>query len=295
MQTVSEIDNLSPGGGSLMMAWQLKGKRVLLVGGGEVGASRIGHLLGADAHITLLCPERGLFSATKDYIAKYPQRITYFDRRFTGPAELHKMDLVLTAIDNPVASRDIADLCRQAKIPVNTADVPELCDFYFGAHIRDGPLQIMISSNGNGPRISALIKEKVQASLGGSEGLAISKIGQLRAELKQRVPEIGGPVGRKRMRWMSKICNDWPMIDFTLLDDAMIQKILDEGWEKDRVPTFEEVCEKPKPSVVETTSSGPTEGVVRKANLFGSNLLIPVANFVAGAVFMVAVMLARQR
>ncbi|KAJ3732280.1 siroheme synthase [Lentinula guzmanii] len=292
MQTVSEIDDLSPGGGSLMIAWQLKGKRVLLVGGGEVGASRIGHLLRADAHITLLSPEKGLVPTTKDYIAKYPQRITYYGRSFTGPAELHKMDLVLTAIDSPAASREIAGLCRQAKIPVNAADIPELCDFYFGAQIRDGPLQIMISSNGNGPRISALIKERVQASLGGYEGLALSKIGMLRAELKKRVPDIGGAVGRKRMKWMSKICNDWPLIDFTLLDDAMIHKLLDEGWEKNRVPTFEEVCEKPKPSVVQATSSS-TSGEVSKTSR--SNFLIPIANFLAGAVFMAAVMLARRR
>ncbi|KAJ3934480.1 MAG: siroheme synthase [Lentinula lateritia] len=284
MQT--EIDKLAPSGGSLMIAWQLKGKRALLVGGGEVGASRIGHLLGADAHITLLCPEKGLHPTTKDYIAKYPNRIAYYDRRFTGPAELHKMDIVLTAIDSPATSREIVDLCRQAKIPVNAADIPELCDFYFGAHIRDGPLQIMISSNGNGPRISALMKEKVQASLDGYEGLALSKIGQLRAELKERVPEIGGPLGRKRMKWMSKICNEWPLIDFTLLDSAMIQKLLDEGWEKDRVPTFTEVCSKPRPLGVEDSS---------KEHRFGSSLLIPIAHFVAGAALMAAVILARQR
>ncbi|KAJ3725824.1 putative NAD(P)-binding-domain-containing protein [Lentinula raphanica] len=290
MQSVSEIDHLSPGGGSLMIAWQLKGKRVLLVGGGEVAASRIGHLLGADAHITILSPEKGLVSATKDYIAKYPQRITYYDRRFTGPAELHKMDLVLTAIDSPVASREIVELCRQAKIPVNAADIPELCDFYFGAQIRDGPLQIMISSNGNGPRISALIKERVQASLGGYEGLAIAKIGQLRAELKERVPEIGGAVGRRRMKWMSRICNDWPLIDFTALDDTTRQKLLDVGWEQDRVPTFAEVCEKPKPSVTRTPNQGGMSSSKTR-----SSLLIPIANFVAGAVFMAAVLLARQR
>ena len=36
-------------GGSLLIAWQLKGKKVVLVGGGEVAAGRIVNLLNADA------------------------------------------------------------------------------------------------------------------------------------------------------------------------------------------------------------------------------------------------------
>ncbi|KIK57699.1 hypothetical protein GYMLUDRAFT_228732 [Collybiopsis luxurians FD-317 M1] len=293
MQT-QPVDSPSPSGGSLMIAWQLKDKRVLLVGGGEVASQRVEHLLGADAHITILCPEKGLCPATKMYIDNHPQRISYYDRRFTGPAELHKMDLVLTAIDSPAASREIVELCRKAKIPVNAADIPDLCDFYFGAQIRDGPLQILISSNGNGPRIAALIKDKVRASLEGHEGLAISKIGQLRSQLKGRVPEIGGATGRKRMKWMSRICNEWRLKDFIALDDDMIQKLLDEGWEKNRVPTFEEVSSgKPSPSSLDSPGSDKVQPP--NSHLFGSNLLLPLANFVAGAVVMAAIMLARQR
>ncbi|KAE9409577.1 siroheme synthase [Gymnopus androsaceus JB14] len=288
MQTAS--NNLANGGGSLMVAWQLKDKKVLLVGGGEVAYGRVESLLGTDAHITILCPEKGLHPTTKQYIENYPERIAYFDRRFTGPAELHKMDLVLTAIDNPSSSKDIVEHCRKAKIPVNAADIPELCDFYFGAQIRDGPLQIMISSNGNGPRVSSLMKQKILASLEGYEGLAMSKIGLLRVRLKERVPGVGGSVGRKRMKWMTRMCNQWSLKEFTLLDDAMIQKLLDEGWERDRVPTFEEVSGRPSTSV-ETVHSEST----LKSSLSGSNLFVPIANFVAGAVFMAAVFLVRRR
>ena len=49
----------TPGGG-LCVAWQVRGKPVLLVGGGEVAASRIVHLKHADAHITVLAPQDAL-------------------------------------------------------------------------------------------------------------------------------------------------------------------------------------------------------------------------------------------
>ncbi|KAG7092540.1 hypothetical protein E1B28_008890 [Marasmius oreades] len=254
----------SVGGGSLMIAWQLKNKTVLIVGGGEVASQRIESILGTDARMIVLCPQKGLHQRTKDLVEHYPERITYYDRRFTGPAELHKIDLVLTAVDDPQRSRDIVELCRQAKIPVNAADIPDLCDFFFGSQIRDGPLQVIVSTNGNGPRLSNLIRKKLEAGLSGYEGEAIKKIGQLRAQLKERAPGIGGVIGRKRMQWMTKLCNSWEMVDFTQLNDSMIQNLLDEGWEKDRVPTIEALGGKPTsmPSTVSSTHSATPSSIV---------------------------------
>ncbi|KAF7294838.1 hypothetical protein MIND_01021700 [Mycena indigotica] len=209
---------LSQTGGSLLIAWQLKDKNVLIVGGGELLS-------------------KAYIPAQKSSSTSTPSRITYYDRRFSGPAEIHKMDMVLTALDDANRSREICEMCRKARIAVNAADIPDLCDFYFGAQIRDGPLQIMISTNGNGPRMAALMKKKIQAALSGSEGEAIDRVGVLRAQLKERSPGVGGPLGRRRMKWMSEVCNTWEIDDLTKLDDAAITKLLDEGWEKNTVPS----------------------------------------------------------
>ena len=230
------------GGGSLLIAWQLKDKNVLIVGGGEVAAQRLESILTADANITLLSPEKGLHPLTKRIITLRQDRITHHDRKFQEPGELDNMDMVLTAIDDNELSHRIVMICRERHIPVNAADIPNLCDFYFGAQIRDGPLQIMISTNGNGPRMAALIKARLQTGLSGFEGEAIVKVGQLRNKLKERAPEVGGPLGRERMKWMTNLCNQWEMEDFTLLDEVMMDNLLDEGWEKGRrVPTVQEV------------------------------------------------------
>ncbi|CAK5277653.1 unnamed protein product [Mycena citricolor] len=226
------------GGGSFLIAWQLKDKQVLIVGGGEVASQRIESILAADAFITVLSPAKGVHVRTRQFIDAYPARITYYDRRFSGPAEIHKMDMVLTALDDVNRSRDICEMCREAKVPVNAADIPDLCDFYFGAQIRDGPLQIMISTNGNGPRMAALMKKKIGEALSGKEGEAIEKVGILRARLKDRAPGVGGLLGRKRMKWMSEVCNTWDIDDLTELDDALIARLLDQGWDKSVVPTL---------------------------------------------------------
>ncbi|KAF8969817.1 siroheme synthase [Flammula alnicola] len=266
----SRIKNL--GGGSLLIAWQLKGKRVLIVGGGEVASQRIESILTADAYITVLSPAKGLHPRTKRFIELRNDRITFHDRHFQGQEELDDKDMVLTALDDNELSRRIAEMSRERRIPVNAADIPDLCDFYFGAQIRDGPLQIMISTNGNGPRMASLIKTRLQAGLSGAEGEAIIKVGQLRNKLKERAPGVGGQLGRERMKWMTSLCNTWEMEDFTLLDEAMIDKLLDEGWNTGkRVPKADEMGihrTKTKPS--STSSAIP--------------ILLPTIAFVAGAI-----------
>lgn len=240
---LSAIDQMARkvGGGSLLIAWQLKDKRVLVVGGGEVASQRINSILTTDAHITVLSPHDRLNPRTKRFIDEQPERITYHDRLFAGPQELHGMDMVLTALDDVDLSRNICVMCRNARIPVNAADIPDACDFYFGSQIRDGLLQIMISTNGNGPRMANLVKKKLQNALSGVEGQTIMKVGQLREQLKVRAPGVGGELGRKRMKWMTNVCNTWKMEDLALLDEAMMQNLLDDGWENDRVPSFAEL------------------------------------------------------
>ena len=243
----NDLQTKELGGGSLLIAWQLKDKNVLIIGGGEVAAQRLESILTADANITLLSPEEGLHPLTRRIIALRQDRITYNDRLFQGSEELDNMDMVLTAIDDNELSHRVVMICRERRIPVNAADIPTLCDFYFGAQIRDGPLQIMISTNGNGPRMAALIRARLQRSLSGFEGKAIVKVGQLRDKLKERAPGVGGPLGRERMKWMTKLCNQWEMEDFTSLDEVMMDSLLDEGWEKNRrVPTVQEVGGRPK-------------------------------------------------
>ncbi|KAF9500454.1 siroheme synthase [Pleurotus eryngii] len=229
------------GGGSLLIAWQLKNKRVLIVGGGQVASGRIESILVADANIILISPKDGLTSRTKLLLEEYPTRITYKNRVFLGPEDLVGIDMVLTAIDDVEKSREIYQLSREAKIPINVADIPDACDFYFGSQVRDGPLQIMISTNGDSPRMAAMIRQRIERCLGGYEGEAVKKAGALRSKLKERAPGVGGKVGKKRMRWMIDICNAWEMEDFTVLDDELIKRLLDEGWEKNRVPKLADI------------------------------------------------------
>ncbi|KAF8556893.1 siroheme synthase [Imleria badia] len=245
----------TPYGSSLLVAWQLKSRHVLIVGGGDVASGRIESVLVADARVTIICPSTGLHPLTKKFIDG-PHQITYHDRVFGGADDLIGIDMVLTAIDDVSQSRVIYALCRERKIPVNVADIPESCDFYFGSQIRDGPLQIMISTNGQSPKLANLIKQKIERSLPDQAGNAIQRVGELRAMLKERAPGVGGQVSKRRMKWMVDICTSWEMEELATLNKEMMKRLLDDGWENNAIPRPEAVGGIRKRTTSTTSSFG---------------------------------------
>ena len=184
-------------GASLMLAWQIRNKNVLMVGGGYVAAGRIYHLLNSNAIVTLVSPEEGLSPEVRYRIEKGELNY-YFDRKFET-SDLDGKDMVLTAIDSPAVSTAIWKLCKLRRIPVNVADVPSECDFYFGSQHRDGPLQIMVSTSGNAPRLTSQVRKRIADCLDKNTAVAISKVGALRKKLRKAAN--GTDQSRRRMEW----------------------------------------------------------------------------------------------
>lgn len=222
---------ICPGGG-LIIAWQLKDKKVLLVGGGNVAAGRLINVKDADGHLTVLCPSNGLCAEMKYRINVEKSVDRFIDRNYQSSEDLKGFDLILTAIDDAQLSRTICQEARSLKIPINVADVPPECDFYFGSLIRRGPLQVMVSTGGKGPRIAATTRSLIERALPISIGSAIEKVGILRAKLREKVPEPNK--GAKRMRWMIDVCDAWSFDELASLTPEEMDKILT-GWEAGKV------------------------------------------------------------
>lgn len=146
--------------------------------------------------------------------------------------------MVLTAVDDPEASTQIWKLCKEKRIPANIADVPPECDFYFGSVHRDGPLQIMVSTNGNGPKMAALVRQRIAETLPPNIGEAIQRVGELRKRLRRVAPNI--EEGQKRMKWMSKVCVQWSLEDLCEMQERDMDELL-RSYGPDVVPSLEQV------------------------------------------------------
>ncbi|KAK2624366.1 hypothetical protein QTJ16_006316 [Diplocarpon rosae] len=218
------------GGGSLILAWQIRNKRVLVVGGGEVAAGRILNVLNADAKVTVVSPREGLNPEVAYRIDK--GQVEYVDRKFE-PSDLDEVDMVLTAVDDPVASTQIWKFCKERKIAANIADVPPECDFYFGSVHRDGPLQIMVSTNGKGPRLANIVRRFIAERLPPNVGEAITNVGKLRQMLRKIAPNT--EEGPKRMSWMIKVSDAYSLEDLCEMSKEDMEVLL-RFYAPDKVP-----------------------------------------------------------
>ncbi|CAD6578219.1 MAG: Bifunctional dehydrogenase and ferrochelatase [Cyphobasidiales sp. Tagirdzhanova-0007] len=127
-------------------------------------------------------------------------------------------DMVLTALDDPALSKHIYSLCKKRHFNINVADVPPLCDFYFGSVIRRGPLQVMISTNEN-------------------VGEAIERIGGLRAGLRKRAPGSDAETVKRRMEWMVRVTDSWTLDELAGMKEEEQQSILS-SWDGDFAPSY---------------------------------------------------------
>jgi uroporphyrin-III C-methyltransferase len=138
---------------------------------------------------------------------------------------------------------------------VNVADAPNLCSFTLLSTHSDGPLQIGVTTSGKGCKLSARIRRDIAASLPSKLGDAVERLGTLRrriweedhaAELSQDLEAEEEDSGQtatfnkfvmeeskeaargRRMRWLSQICEYWPLRRLAAITDSEIDTLFRE-------------------------------------------------------------------
>eukprot|EP01113_Clastostelium_recurvatum_P019709 TRINITY_DN2326_c0_g1_i13.p1 TRINITY_DN2326_c0_g1~~TRINITY_DN2326_c0_g1_i13.p1 ORF type:complete len:451 (-),score=81.27 TRINITY_DN2326_c0_g1_i13:1437-2789(-) len=231
------------GGVSVLVALQVKGKRLLVVGGGPVAAGRVRMCLEADAHVVVVCPEDALCAEVHARCTR--GEVKWMNRTY-DPADLHETSLVMAAVDDVAVGEQIARECRERKIPVNIADVPDLCDFYITSTIRDGPLQIGVSTNGQAPKLANKIRVLIQESgLLDHAGSAITRVQTLRTQIRSRDGETTS--SPRRMAFLSQLCSQYSLERLAKLTDQEIYHITEEEYMKGTDPSFPKADGGPRP------------------------------------------------
>ncbi|KAI7821837.1 tetrapyrrole methylase [Kickxella alabastrina] len=207
-------------GGSLILAWQAKAKTILIVGGGAVAAGRVFSALEADAHVAVVAPE-----LCAELQCRADSKQIQWHQRIFKDKDLAGADMVLTAINDGDESRRIATICRAQRIPVNAADINDLCDFWFMSTHRDHSVQIAVSTNSKAPRLANRIRRQVASALPRGTGLAVEQIGRLRRRIREVDPSPAN--GKRRMTWLTQLCDYWPIEQLARLDSDNIDDLLD--------------------------------------------------------------------
>ena len=140
---------------------KLKGRRCVVVGGGEVGLEKVEGLLACDGDVTLVAPE-----AVPELEELAREGSIAWERREYRPADLEGTFMVIAATDDTDLNIAVYEDAERRAMLVNVVDVPPLCNFILPAIVRTGPLAIAISTAGASPALAKRMKREVSQLFG---------------------------------------------------------------------------------------------------------------------------------
>src|SRR4051812_8103164 len=141
---------------------KLKGRRCVVVGGGEIGLEKVEGLLACEGDVTLIAPEA---NAELQQLASEGS-IRWEQREYAGAPDLEGVFIVIACTDSTDTNIAIYEDAERRAMLVNIVDVPPLCNFILPAIVRTGPLAIAISTAGASPALAKRMKREISAQFG---------------------------------------------------------------------------------------------------------------------------------
>ncbi len=164
----------------------LRGRLVLVVGGGQVAARKIKLLLEAGARIRVgaprLHPALALLASNGDV------------EHLPGEFQAHWLDeawLAIAASDDEAVNHAVARAGEARRIWVNVVDDGERSSIHLPARVQRGALQVAISSGGGSPMLARHLRERLETQLDESLGELAALLQSARPRICQRYPRLG--------------------------------------------------------------------------------------------------------
>jgi uroporphyrin-III C-methyltransferase / precorrin-2 dehydrogenase / sirohydrochlorin ferrochelatase len=133
-------------------------RQVVLVGGGRVAAGKLPQLVAAGARVRVIAPD------ISPAIAACRHADVELIRREFVASDLDDVWLVVAAA-TPDANRQVAAAAEQRRVFVNAVDDPSNASAFLSGVVRRDGVTIAISTNGDAPALTALVREAVDALL----------------------------------------------------------------------------------------------------------------------------------
>lgn len=170
--------------GLLPIFVRLRGRQVLLVGGGTMATLRAKQFLKAGARLTVVSPE---ISPQLRRLAK-SRALAWVRRDFISRDASRKYFMVVGATDDPRVQTAISKAAESKGLLYNVVDAPAHCNFITPAVVERGDLKIAICTLGNSPTLSGLLRKEIDDALPPSAANWLKSLGKLRLSLKRIFP-----------------------------------------------------------------------------------------------------------
>ena len=157
---------------------KLSGRRCLVIGAGPVAQEKIEGLVRAGAIVSVVAPR-----ATDSVRAWARAKKIHWEPRAFRAADFQGIFLVVASTSSPALHEKIYRQARRRGVLCNVVDDPAHCDFYYGAVVRRGDLQIAISTGGHSPALAQRLRKKMEREIGAEYEHWLTQLGVARKRL----------------------------------------------------------------------------------------------------------------
>jgi siroheme synthase-like protein len=159
----------------------LRGKKCVVIGGGQVALRKVIPLLDCGAKVTMISPD--FISAVKRL--KGRKAIALAQRSFK-PEDLKGAAIVIAATDSKAINQEIAERGKKQGALVNVVDDPEDSDFIVPSFFRRGDLSLAVSTGGASPAFARKIRAWLEERIGEDYSKLLSLVKEVRGELNRK-------------------------------------------------------------------------------------------------------------
>ena len=206
----------------------IKGRKVIVDGGGTSAARRVERALsvGAVVHVFDPEPEAELIGLLDH------ERLTHF-ARLPQAEDFQDCIVAYGASENPDRDEFLHSAGKAAGALVNVADVKPLCDFITPSIVDRSPVTIAISTGGAAPIVARILRARIEALLPTGYGRLAEYLSGFRGRIEARIKN-----GRTRRRFWEQMI-EGPIGDAVLdgnerkaealIDQALSKQSSDQG------------------------------------------------------------------
>ena len=163
----------------------LKGRTVLVVGGGEIALRKARLLSEAGAALRVVAPEIEA-QLNELVITGGGQALV----RGYQTGDLSGCVLAIAATDDEPLNARVSEDARALGMPVNVVDSPDLCTVIFPAIVDRSPLMIAVSSGGDAPVLARLMRARIETWVPSVYGELAGLAKKFRAQVKARFADV---------------------------------------------------------------------------------------------------------
>ncbi len=169
----------------LPLFFNLKGSAALIFGDNQAAMRKLEILLKASCRCTVVSP-----AFTDSVIAAKPPHALVSYRQDLAPENWEKVQLVVAATGDDAQDKAISDKAKALNLPVNVVNRADLSSFIFPSIIDRSPLIAAISSSGELPILTRLMRSRLESSIPHAFGRLADIAGQYKAAVKSRLTGI---------------------------------------------------------------------------------------------------------